>query len=87
MNPEKDNSRGGKRLVKGEYQGTTPAKQSKKTLTTRQKILRVVYLIVALLAALVVVVFAVSRFLFVKPEIPIRNDPKPEESDTVVLNT
>ena len=40
-----------------------------------------------LLAALVVVVFAVSRFLFVKPEIPVRTDPQPEESNTVTPST
>ena len=87
MNPEKENRSGGKHLAKKEDQGRHPPRQAKKPLTSRQKVLRVVYLIVVFLAALVVVVFAVSRFLFVKPEIPVRTDPQPEESNTVTPST
>ena len=80
MNPEKENRNGGKHLPKKGDQSQTSPKQPKKTLTPRQKVLRAVYLIITILAALVVVVFAVSRFLFVKPEIPVKTDPKTTES-------
>lgn len=80
MNPEKENRNGGKHLPKKGDQSQTSPKQPKKTLTPKQKALRAVYLIVTILAALVVVVFAASRLLFVKPEIPVKTEPKPTES-------
>ena len=80
MNPEKENKKGGRHLLKKGDGSQKPPKQPKKPLTPRQKALRAVYLIITILAALVVVVFAVSRFLFVKPEIPVKTEPKPTES-------
>ena len=80
MNPEKENKKGGRHLLKKGDGSQKPPKQPKNPLTPRQKALRAVYLIITILAALVVVVFAVSRFLFVKPEIPVKTEPKPTES-------
>lgn len=84
MNPKKPKT-GGARLLKGEVKQPKPKKQ----LTKRQKILRVLYIIVTVLALLVVVVFAASRLLFVRPtvETPARpnapvNSNSPEELDT-----
>ncbi|MCC2258915.1 LCP family protein [Intestinimonas aquisgranensis] len=87
MNPEKENKKGGRHLLKKGEQSQKLPKQPKKPLTPKQKALRAVYLIVTILAALVVVVFAVSRFLFVKPEIPVKTDPEPTESSAPVEST
>ena len=86
MDQEREHKKGGKHLLPKGEKGPKP---TKKPLTPRQKVLRGVYLAVTILAALVVVVFAVSRFLFVKPQIPTpaRQDPQPAETGEVVQTT
>ena len=82
MTPDKEHNKGGSRLQK--TGGQTPApKKPKPKLTPKQKALRVVYIVVTVLAALIVVAFAVSRFFFVKPTVPVTPDiPKlPASSD------
>lgn len=70
MTPEKgQNNSGGSRLQRSGGRTSGPQKSNAKP-TSRQKALRVVYVVVTVLAALVVVVFAVSRLLFVKPTVP-----------------
>ena len=89
MDQEREHKKGGKRLSPKGEKAPKPPKPPKKPLTPRQKVLRGVYLAVTILAALVVVVFAVSRVLFVKPEIPTpaRQEPKPAASGEVVQTT
>ena len=67
MTPEKEHKKGGSRLA-----GSSPerrAKKPRKPLTSKQKALRAAYITVTVLAAIVVVVFAVSKLLFIKPEV------------------
>ena len=64
MDPKKPKT-GGASLLKGDAKPPKPKKQ----LTRRQKILRVVYALVTVMALLVVVVFAASRLLFVRPTV------------------
>ena len=89
MDQEREHKKGGKHLLPKGEKAPKPPKPPKKPLTPRQKVLRGVYLAVTILAALVVVVFAVSRVLFVKPEIPTpaRQEPKPAASGEVVQTT
>ena len=77
MNPEKEHKKGGSRLQKSTEK---PEKQKKPRvpLTSRQKALRVVYIVVTVIAAIIVTAFAASRLLFVKPNVPTtQNRPKP----------
>ena len=69
MNPEKEHKKGGSRLQKSTEK---PEKQKKPRvpLTSRQKALRVVYIVVTVIAAIIVTAFAASRLLFVKPNVP-----------------
>ena len=67
MTPEKEQKKGGSRLA-----GPAAAeggKRPRKKLTPRQKAARAAYITVTVLAAIVVAVFAVSRLLFIKPDI------------------
>ena len=86
MDQEREHKKGGRRLLP---KGGRASKPPRQRLTTRQKVLRGAYLAVTILAALVVVVFAASRLLFVKPEIsaPARQDPEPAVSGEVVQTT
>ncbi len=85
MDPKKPKT-GGARLLKGDAKPPKPKKQ----LTRRQKILRVVYALVTVMALLVVVVFAASRLLFVRPTVetparpnaPVNSGEGTEELDT-----
>ena len=77
MNPEREQNKGGKHLqTKGEK---TP-KPPRKKLTARQKAIRAACLAAVLLTALAVGVFAVSRLLFVRPELPGTEGPRPTQS-------
>ena len=71
MTPDKEPNKGGSRLQKPGGQAPAPRKPR---LTSRQKVLRVVYVLVTVLALLVVAVFAASRLLFVKPTVPTTPD-------------
>ena len=66
MTPEKEQKKGGSRLA---GPAAEKDKRPRKKLTGRQKALRAVYITLTVLAALVVAVFAVSKLLFVKPDI------------------
>ena len=68
MNPEnKKTSRGGTRL------------ESPHALTPRQKALRIACLVLAILAAVLVTVFAAYRLLVVKPSLPEPGAERPDE--------
>ena len=73
MTPEKENKKGGTHL-RG---GIGSPKKPKKPLTAKQKTMRVVYIVVTVLAALIVTVFAVSKLLFVKPSVDVGKRPDP----------
>lgn len=74
MNPEKENKKGGSRLNKDQGK-PVKAKKPKVPLTPRQKALRVLYVAAFVVAALILVVFAVSRLIFVKPTVPVAERP------------
>ena len=67
MTPEKEQKKGGSRLARPA--AAEGSKKPRKKLTPKQKAVRAAYITVTVLAALVVVVFAVSRLLFIKPDI------------------
>ena len=67
MTPEKEQKKGGSRLARPA--AAEGSKKPRKKLTPKQKAARAAYITVTVLAALVVVVFAVSRLLFIKPDI------------------
>ena len=75
MNPEnKKTSRGGTRAGKPR----TP-------LTPRQKALRIACLVLAILAAVLVTVFAAYRLLVVKPSLPEPGAERPDEDQNYEL--
>ena len=67
MTPEKEQKKGGSRLARPA--AVEGGKKPRKKLTPKQKATRAAYITVTVLAAIVVVVFAVSRLLFIKPDI------------------
>ena len=67
MTPEKEQKKGGSRLARPA--AAEGGKKPRKKLTPKQKATRAAYITVTVLAAIVVVVFAVSRLLFIKPDI------------------
>ena len=67
MTSEREQKKGGSRLA-GSLEPKPPKKPRRK-LTPKQKAMRTVYIIVTVLAALVVIGFALSRLLFVKPDV------------------
>ena len=69
MTPEREYRTGGSRLA-GSTAAPPPQKPQKKR-TPRQKAMRVVYIVVTVLAALVVLGFVLSKLLFVKPSISV----------------
>lgn len=73
MNPEKDYKKGGSRLSRLEK--PAGGKKPKPQLTPRQKVLRVLYVAVFVVAALTVAVFAASRLIFVKPNVSVVERP------------
>ena len=79
MNPEeKKNSHGGARLVK--EQKPPKKKKPKPQRTPREKILRVLFIIFTVIAALIVVLFVAYKLLVVKPELPNVTPPEAEAS-------
>ena len=67
MTPEKEQKKGGSRLARPA--ASEGGKKPRKKLTPKQKAARAAYITVTVLAAIVVVVFAVSKLLFIKPDI------------------
>ena len=67
MTPEKEQKKGGSRLARPA--AVEGGKKPRKKLTPKQKATRAAYITVTVLAAIVVVVFAVSKLLFIKPDI------------------
>ena len=67
MTAEREQKKGGSRLAGASE--PKPPKKPRRKLTPKQKAMRAVYITVTVLAALVVIGFAVSKLLFVKPDI------------------
>ena len=79
MNPEeKKNSHGGARLVK--QQKPPKQKKPKPNRTPKEKALRIAFIVLTVIAALIVIVFVAYKLLVVKPEIPNVVDPNTEAS-------
>lgn len=79
MNPEeKKNSHGGARLVK--QQKPPKQKKPKPNRTPKEKALRIAFIVLTVIAALIVIVFVAYKLLVVKPEIPTVVDPNTEAS-------
>ena len=77
MTAEREQKKGGSRLAGASE--PKPPKKPRRKLTPKQKAIRAVYITVTVLAALVVIGFAVSKLLFVKPDIS-QNGGRPQVS-------
>ena len=85
MNPEeKKNSHGGARLVK--QQKPPKQKKPKPNRTPKEKALRIAFIVLTVIAALIVIVFVAYKLLVVKPEIPNVVDPNTEASPGMEMN-
>ena len=79
MNPEeKKNSQGGARLVK--QQKPPKQKKPKPNRTPKEKALRIAFIVLTVIAALIVILFVAYKLLVVKPEIPNVTPPDTEAS-------
>ena len=82
MNPEeKKNSRGGARLAKEQKPPKAPRqKKPKPQRTPKEKVLRILFIVLTVIATLIVVLFDAYKLLVVKPEIPNVEPPESESS-------
>ncbi len=82
MNPEeKKNSRGGARLAKEQKPPKAPRqKKPKPQRTPKEKVLRILFIVLTVIATLIVVLFVAYKLLVVKPEIPNVEPPEAEAS-------
>lgn len=71
MNPEeKKTGRGGARLQKKEKTPKAPKQKKPSNLTARQKALRVLFIVVTVIAAIIVALFIAYKLVVVRPEVP-----------------
>ena len=71
MNPEeKKTSRGGARLQKKEKTPRAPRQKKPSNLTAKQKALRVLFIVLTVIAAIVVALFIFYKLTVVRPEVP-----------------
>ena len=74
MNPEeKKNQKGGARLQK-------PDKGPKSQRTRQQKVLRILYIVLTVIAGLIVAGFVIFHFMSAPPELPSQGTPRPQHT-------